>query len=193
MQIISHLDINCTLFLQNVISRSKKTSITARPIFPLPEYPYSLIFPIILPPTPTVLFCYYRMYCGLWNSKLFRRLPHRGIVLNNIIGNVHRTLFDIIFQKETPQNTFLHCMKWFEGLWRFSKLNILLSHWSQIFPHYVRYFLRSFQPTSIVHIRSSKKPLTAPLSFDKLTTRHNILNSKHCLYVFIPIYASEYQ
>ena len=81
-----------------------------------PKYAYFLTFPIISPPTQTVLFCYYRMYRTLTYPKLLRRLPHRGIVLNNIIGNVHRTLFDIIFQKETPQNTFLHCMKWSEGL-----------------------------------------------------------------------------
>ena len=64
----------------------------------------------------TVLFCYYRMYRTLTNPKLLRRLPHRGIVLNNIVGNVHCTLFNIVLQEKTPQNTFLHCMKYSEGL-----------------------------------------------------------------------------
>ena len=77
-------------------------------------------FSVTLRHTPlyskTVLFCYYHMYRTLTNPKLLRRLPHRGIVFNNIIGNIHRTLFDIILQEKTPQNIFLHCMKYSEGV-----------------------------------------------------------------------------
>ena len=42
---------------------------------------------------------YVFMYRTLANSELLRRLPHRRLILNNIIRNLHRALFDIIFHK----------------------------------------------------------------------------------------------
>ena len=43
--------------------------------------------------------------------KFLRRLPHRGIVVYDVIGNGNGPLFDIILQKKTPQNSFLQSMK----------------------------------------------------------------------------------
>ena len=53
---------------------------------------------------------------GLCSIVAGGRLFPRSIILNDIIGNLNCTLLNILFQKETPQNTFLHCMKCFEGL-----------------------------------------------------------------------------
>ena len=43
------------------------------------------------------------MYRTLTDSKLFGGLPHRRICLNNIIGNLHCPLFNIILQREIPR------------------------------------------------------------------------------------------
>ena len=59
---------------------------------------------------------YVLMYRTLTDPKLFRRLPYRRIVFNNIVGNIDCAFLDIIFQRKSPQNTFLHCMKYFEGI-----------------------------------------------------------------------------
>ena len=50
--------------------------------------------------------------------KFLRRLPHRGIVVYDVIGNGNSPLFDIILQKKTPQNSFLQSMKNSEELYR---------------------------------------------------------------------------
>ena len=55
--------------------------------------------------------------CGLRNSERLCRLSHRRIVFNNIVGNIDCAFLDIIFQRKSPQNTFLHCMRGWEGLW----------------------------------------------------------------------------
>ena len=55
-------------------------------------------------------------HAHLTDSKFLRCLTYRCICLNDITGDFHCPFFDIIFQKETPQNTFLQFMKYFEGL-----------------------------------------------------------------------------
>ena len=52
--------------------------------------------------TKTFLFCYIRMYRTFIDSKLFCSLSHCCIIFNNIICNLNRSLFDIIFQKNKP-------------------------------------------------------------------------------------------
>lgn len=42
------------------------------------------------------------MYRTLANPKLFCSLSHRCIVLNNIFGDIHRSLLYIAFHKITP-------------------------------------------------------------------------------------------
>ena len=49
--------------------------------------------------------------CGLRNPKLLCGLSYGRIVFNNIIGNIDCSFLDIIFQRKTPRNTFLHCMR----------------------------------------------------------------------------------
>ena len=44
------------------------------------------------------------MYRTLTDPKLFRCLPHRRIVLYNIIRNLHGSFLNIIFQKNPPAN-----------------------------------------------------------------------------------------
>ena len=51
-----------------------------------------------------VLYCYDYMYRTLTDPKLFRCLPHRRIVLYNIIRNLHGSFLNIIFQKNPPAN-----------------------------------------------------------------------------------------
>ena len=42
------------------------------------------------------------MYSTLADAEIFRCLPHGGIVLDNIMSDLYRTLFNICFQKNTP-------------------------------------------------------------------------------------------
>lgn len=46
------------------------------------------------------------MYGGFTNPKLLGGLSDCGIVINNIVGDADGSLFDIILQKKSPQNTF---------------------------------------------------------------------------------------
>lgn len=77
----------------------------------------------ISPTTQTVLFCYYHMYHRLRDSKLLHSLSHRSIIRGDTIGNPDCTFLNILFQKETSQNTILHCMKCCEEFYHL--LNLL--------------------------------------------------------------------
>ena len=41
---------------------------------------------------------------------------YRGIVVNDIARYPYSSFFNIVFQRKTPQDTFLQCMKVSEGL-----------------------------------------------------------------------------
>ena len=56
------------------------------------------------------------MYCALTDAECLRRLPHCGVVLDDIVGYSYSSFFNIVFQRKTPQDTFLQCMKVSEGL-----------------------------------------------------------------------------
>lgn len=56
-------------------------------------------------------FCNIFMYRTLRHSKLFCRLPNCRLILNNIIRNLHRALFDIIFHKNPLHSLFLQFMQ----------------------------------------------------------------------------------
>ena len=43
---------------------------------------------------------------GFGNSKLLCRLPHRGIVVYDVIGNGNGPLFNIILQRKNPSEFF---------------------------------------------------------------------------------------
>ena len=47
------------------------------------------------------------MYRALADTKGLRRLSHRGIIVDDIVGNADGTLFDIILQRNTPVGYFL--------------------------------------------------------------------------------------
>lgn len=61
-------------------------------------------------PTQTVPFCHNHMYRGLTYPKLLGGLPHCGIVVDDIVGDAYGTLFNIVFQKKSPQSAFLQFM-----------------------------------------------------------------------------------
>ena len=56
------------------------------------------------------------MYRAFRDAECFRCLPHRGVVVDDIIGYPNSSFFNIVFQRKTPQDTFLQCMKVSEGL-----------------------------------------------------------------------------
>lgn len=51
------------------------------------------------------------MYRTLTDPELFRRIPHRCSILNNIIRYPKYTLFYVIFQGISPEMLFLQCMR----------------------------------------------------------------------------------
>ena len=56
------------------------------------------------------------MYRAFADAKGLRGLPHCGIVVDDIVGYPNSSFFNIVFQRKTPQDTFLQCMKVSEGL-----------------------------------------------------------------------------
>jgi len=56
------------------------------------------------------------MYRAFADAEGLRGLPHRGIVLDDIARYLYSSFFNIVFQRKTPQDTFLQCMKVSEGL-----------------------------------------------------------------------------
>ena len=56
------------------------------------------------------------MDCALAYPKPFCSLTHCSVVIYNVIGNGYSPFFNIIFQRKTPQNTFVQSMKVSEGL-----------------------------------------------------------------------------
>ena len=55
--------------------------------------------------------CDILMYSAFRHPKCLGCLPHSGIGFNDIIRNADSTLFNVILQKNTPQESFLQCMK----------------------------------------------------------------------------------
>ena len=53
------------------------------------------------------------MYRTLTNPKRRRRLPHRRLIFNDIISNLNRSLFNIIFHKNPCIVCFLQSMQGF--------------------------------------------------------------------------------
>lgn len=76
----------------------------------MPIFTYALLFFTLLP-IQTVPFCYHHMYRTLADPKRFGGLPDRRIAVNNIVGDADSPLLDIILQRNTPQESFLQCMK----------------------------------------------------------------------------------
>ena len=56
------------------------------------------------------------MYSGFADAKSLGSLTYSGIMVDDIVSNGDRSFLNIILQEVTPQNTFLHCMKYSEGL-----------------------------------------------------------------------------
>lgn len=46
------------------------------------------------------------MYCGFTNPEFLRRLPYRGIVVYDVIGDGYRAFFNILLQNESPEDFF---------------------------------------------------------------------------------------
>ncbi len=60
--------------------------------------------------------CYVLMYRAFTDTECLRCLPHRGVVVDDIACYPNSPFFNIVFQRKTPQDTFLQCMKVSEGL-----------------------------------------------------------------------------
>ena len=56
------------------------------------------------------------MYRAFANAEGLGSLPHRGVVVDDIVGYPYSSFFNIVFQRKTPQDTFLQFMKVSEGL-----------------------------------------------------------------------------
>ena len=56
------------------------------------------------------------MYCAFRDAERLRCLPHCGVVVDDIARYPNSSFFNIVFQRKTPQDTFLQCMKVSEGL-----------------------------------------------------------------------------
>ena len=63
-----------------------------------------------------VLFHHHYMYRAFADAEGLGSLPHRGVVVDDIVGYPYSSFFNIVFQRKTPQDTFLQCMKVSEGL-----------------------------------------------------------------------------
>jgi len=119
-----------------------------------------------------VPYCYNRMHCRLRNPKLLRSLSDCRVIFNNIIGNIDCSFFDIFFQRNTPRNTFLHCMR---GIFIYAKntplkTSFLLANSSSGFHALQNHFYHTFQD------------LTYPLFFhlpNKLSYQHEPLHLHH--------------
>lgn len=68
------------------------------------------------PSSSSVLYCYNHMYCAFRDAERLRCLSDRGVVVDDIACYPYSTFFNIVFQRKTPQDTFLQCMKVSEGL-----------------------------------------------------------------------------
>lgn len=56
------------------------------------------------------------MYRAFADAEGLGSLPHRGVVVDDIARYPYSSFFNIVFQRKTPQDTFLQCMKVSEGL-----------------------------------------------------------------------------
>lgn len=119
--------------------------------------PFYWVAPCPPPCFQTVLFYYYPMYPTIANSKLLHRMPHHGIIFNNIIGNVHHTFFNIVLQEKTPQNTFLHYLKYSERLWPYIDLSLLIL--CPVYALPISTIFLSFILSSLVYLIIIKPPL----------------------------------
>ena len=56
------------------------------------------------------------MYRAFADAEGLGSLPYRGVVVDDIARYPYSSFFNIVFQRKTPQDTFLQCMKVSEGL-----------------------------------------------------------------------------
>ena len=68
--------------------------------------------------------------CGLTDPKFSRRLPHRCIVVYDVIGYGHRTLFDILLQGVPPEYVFYSICK---GMREYVWTNLLAGYFFILF------------------------------------------------------------
>ena len=60
----------------------------------------------ILSPRRTVPYYYFHMHCRLTDSKFLRRLPHRRVVVYDVIGYGYCPFFNIFLHGSAPENVF---------------------------------------------------------------------------------------
>ena len=52
-----------------------------------------------------ILYCYIRMYRTFADAEGLRGLPHRSVVVDDIIGYPHSSFFNIVFLRFIPLDT----------------------------------------------------------------------------------------
>ena len=87
-----------------IYTKGKSEILRARFNCIVKSQPYNRLSIPILLSTQTVLYYHFYMYRTLADPELLRRLPHRRLRFNNVGRNLHRPLFNIIFQGKTPAN-----------------------------------------------------------------------------------------
>ena len=85
-----------------IYTKGKSEILRARFNCTVKSRPYNRLSIPILLSTQTVLYYYFYMYRALTHPKLLRRLPHRGLVLDDIICDLNRPLLNIILQEKSP-------------------------------------------------------------------------------------------
>ena len=80
----------------NLLLNKNESSRSLRPAYSRP----------ILSPRRTVPYYYFRMHCRLTDSKFLRRLPHRRVVVYDVIGYGYCPFFNIFLHGSAPENVF---------------------------------------------------------------------------------------
>lgn len=80
----------------NLPSRHKRGLLQIQPLF------FYITIPANTPLWHAVLFYHYYMYRRLTYPEFFRSLAHSRIVVNNIIGNIDCSFFNIFFHGKSP-------------------------------------------------------------------------------------------
>ena len=85
-----------------IYTKGKSEILRARFNCIVKSQPYNRLSIPILLSTQTVLYYHFYMYRRFTHPELLRRLSHCGLVLDDIVCDLHRPLFNIILQEKSP-------------------------------------------------------------------------------------------
>ena len=99
-----------------IYTKGKSEILRARFNCIVKSQPYNRLSIPILLSTQTVLYYNFYMYRRFRHPEFFRCLSHRCFFFDNVVRNLNRPLFNIIFQGKPPKLLFLQSMRLFRGL-----------------------------------------------------------------------------